>query len=158
MDQVMGIEVLEEKYQRYRSQNPDNIKKFDEIAKRVAFVQEEMRVLFDDLTPLLCKDCKAPCCQCMPVEGFFTENDYFIYRSFYDAPFDLKVDHGIETGCAFLGEKGCVLPVDIRPFPCVKVNCKALRDELDKKDRLVKFKGLYDDLEKIQKEIWALIN
>jgi hypothetical protein len=51
-----------------------------------------------------------------------------------------------------------VLPNDIRPFPCVKVNCKALRDELDKKDRLVKFKGLYDDLEKIQREIWALIN
>ncbi len=36
----MGIEVLEEKYQKYRSQYPDNIKKFDEIAKRVAFVQE----------------------------------------------------------------------------------------------------------------------
>ena len=30
----MGIEVLEEKYQAYKKKHPDNIRKFDRIAKR----------------------------------------------------------------------------------------------------------------------------
>ncbi len=153
----MGLEVLEEKYQSHKEQHPENINKFNEIAKRVSEVQKGMRRLFDDITPILCKDCKAPCCQCMPVEGWFTENDYFIYRAFYDAPFDLKVDHDIPNGCAFLGKTGCVLPLDIRPFPCVKVNCKSVREELEKRGRLDTFKELYHALEKLQEEIWPLL-
>jgi len=154
----MGLEVLEEKYQEHSSQKPENITKFKEIAEKVSVVQKGMRQLFDDITPILCKDCKAPCCQCMPVEGWFTENDYFIYRAFYEAPFDLKVNHGLPNGCAFLGETGCVLPLDIRPFPCVKVNCKAVRQELDKRGRLDRFRELYDALEKLQEKIWLLLS
>lgn len=153
----MGLEVLEEKYQKQCREKPGTIDKFREIAGRVAIVQTGMRGLFDDITPVLCKDCKAPCCQCMPVEGWFTENDYFVYRAVHDAPFALRQNHGIPNGCAFLSEKGCVLPSDIRPFPCVKVNCKAVRDALREKGRLVRFKELYDALERLQEEIWPLL-
>jgi len=153
----MGLEVLEEKYRRQCREKPETIDRFREIADEVAVIQTEMRRLFDDITPVLCRDCKAPCCQCMPVEGWFTENDYFVYRARYEAPFALRQDHGIPNGCAFLGEQGCVLPADIRPFPCVKVNCRAVRDELQKRGRLDRFAELYDALERLQAEIWPLL-
>ncbi len=153
----MGLELLEEKYQSYTRQYPENVARLKELTQRVIEIQTDMRKLLDDITPLLCKDCKAPCCQCMPVEGWFTESDYFLYRMRYDAPFDLKVDHGLERGCAFLGETGCVLPGDIRPFPCVKVNCESVSRELERRGRLETFKKLFDALAGVQEEVWPLL-
>lgn len=153
----MGIEVLEEKYQKYIKACPHNIQKLQAIAEQAALVQKQMRKLFDEITPALCTACKASCCQCMPVEGWFTESDYFLYRRLHDVPFDLRVPHDDFKSCAFLGPAGCVLPQDLRPFPCVKVNCRIVAEALEARGELEAFTGLYNELESLQDKIWPLL-
>lgn len=153
----MGLELLEEKYHTYMRQNPQHRAVLLSIAARVSRVQKDMRALFDGITSVLCRDCKAPCCQCMPVDGWFTESDYFLYRALHEAPFDLRTPHTDGRSCAFLGIAGCVLPEDMRPFPCVKVNCKQVAEALKARGELAAFTRLYDELERLQEEVWPLL-
>ncbi len=153
----MGLDILEEKFNRFRREHPEHLPVLREIAGRVARIQTDMRTVLDGITGRLCPACKAPCCRCLPVEGWFTENDYFIYRMKYEAPYGLRVDHGIERGCAFLGPRGCVLAPDIRPFPCVKVNCDAVRRELDSCGTRARFNRLYEEMEAEQEKIWPFV-
>lgn len=153
----MGLEILEKKFQHYLKKNPENIPKLKIFAKKASRVQKNMRTLLDRITSVTCKKCEASCCRCMPVEGWFTESDYFIFRILYDAPFDLQVLHGIKTGCAYLGPNGCVLPQDLRPFPCVKVNCNGVTKELEANGSLLEFNRLSDELSKLQKQIWPML-
>jgi hypothetical protein len=154
----MGIELLEERYQEFITKNPDCVQQIQKLADRNSLIQLNMRSLLDAITAKLCPECTAPCCQCMPVEGWFTEADYFVYRAHHDAPFDLRVNHGIPNGCAFLGDKGCVLAADSRPFPCVKVNCKNVTALLKKNDAHTQFTRLYEAMDALQEKLWPLIH
>jgi hypothetical protein len=60
--------------------------------------------------------------------------------------------------CSFLGDKGCSLPEDMRPFACVKVNCSQLNLVLDERGELPEFKKLCGMLDEIQTSIWQLID
>lgn len=153
----MGLEILEEKFQNYVSQHPENIIRLKLLAENVSRIQKGMRELLDSTISEICTKCSSPCCSTIPVEGWFTESDYFIYRMYYEAPFHLKIPHDNETACAFLGQRGCVLPGDMRPFPCVKVNCKWVSKELDVKGTINEFNQLNNNLGKIQKKLWEIL-
>jgi hypothetical protein len=153
----MGLELLEHKYQDYIRRYPEHLPVLAHVSRRAADVQARMRALLDPVTGVYCPDCSAPCCQCLPVEGWFTEGDYFLYRMKYAAPHGLRVEHGLPRGCAFLGPRGCVLPADLRPFPCVKVNCDRIAEALRAQGRLDDFKVLYDALDRLQEDLWPLI-
>ncbi|MCX8044014.1 MAG: hypothetical protein N3B18_07820 [Desulfobacterota bacterium] len=101
--------------------------------------------------------CKAPCCQCLPVDGWFTECDYFLFRMLYPAPVDLRAVGHDGKSCFFLGERGCRLPSDMRPFPCVKVNCKNVIEELKRYGRLDAFTALNNELEQLQEKVYPLL-
>jgi hypothetical protein len=154
----MGLSILEKKFLEYSKNYPDNILKLKTVAGEIAGIQKKMRNLLKGITETVCSACSASCCSCMPVEGWFTEHDYFVFRLCYDAPFDLKVSNPSESNCAFLCEGGCALPEDMRPFPCVKVNCKLVNSELENNGRIEEFKRLNDDLGMLQKQIWKIIN
>ncbi len=153
----MGVELLEDRYQNFIAKNPDCTNRLKKLSDQNNLIQLNMRAVLDTITAQLCPECKGPCCQCMPVEGWFTEADYFLYRTQHDAPFDLRVDHGIPNGCAFLGETGCVLPPDSRPFPCVKVNCKTVATRLIENNTLEKFTQLYDAMDALQEKLWQIL-
>ena len=153
----MGVDLLEEHYQCFIAKNPNSVEQLKKFADQNNLIQLNMRAVLDTITAQLCPECKGPCCQCMPVEGWFTEADYFLYRTQHDAPFDLRVDHGIPNGCAFLGDTGCVLSADSRPFPCVKVNCKSVSTQLKQNDTLKKFTQLYDAMDELQEKLWHII-
>jgi len=153
----MGIELLENKFQRYAAACPQNLDRLREIAGQVSRIQKSMRRLFADITPALCSACAAPCCQCMPVEGWFTESDYILYRMLYDPPFALRVVHHDGRSCLFLGATGCVLPDDLRPFPCVKVNCRRVSEELAARGLLDEFNRLNKELEHMQEAVFPLL-
>ncbi len=154
----MAIAVLESRFQEYCSCNPGNVSRLRALGVSVTVVQKRMRQLLGGITDIKCGACEHSCCECMPVEGWFTENDYFIYRMFYEAPFSLMIKG--EAGgnkCAFLGSHGCSLPEDIRPFPCVKVNCLLIDRELEEKGRLYEFKELIAEINRLQHRIWKII-
>jgi hypothetical protein len=153
----MGIEFLEEKFLRYRERHPENLDRLRELAAETSAVQARVRELMDAITPRLCSACLASCCKCMPVDGWFTESDYFLYRMLHDAPFDLRRQHDDGRSCTFLGDAGCVLPGAMRSFPCVKVNCKMVADALEAKGRLAEFAKLYDEMSRLQEEVWPLL-
>ncbi len=153
----MGIQVLEEKFQHYLKAHPENLSQLKELAEQTRSAQERVRQLMDAITAELCPACTASCCKCMPVDGWFTESDYFLYRMLHEAPFDLRREHADGRSCTFLGDKGCLLPGDMRSFPCVKVNCKPVADALAEKGRLEEFTGLFDELGRIQEEVWPLL-
>jgi hypothetical protein len=153
----MGLEILEEKFQRHLRRFPDQVSTLQSIAMRVASVQQEMRRILNRITPRLCAACSSSCCRCMPVEGWFTEGDYFTYRMLYDPPFALRISSADPRGCAFLGPGGCVLPEDMRPFPCVKVNCTVVARELEAGGLAGDFMRQYEALGRLQEEIWPLL-
>jgi hypothetical protein len=153
----MGIEVLEEKFEHYCRRHPENRGRLQELAEEVSAVQHRVRELMDEITPVLCITCTASCCTCMPVDGWFTESDYFLYRMLYEAPFDLRRSHADGRSCTFLGNTGCVLPGGMRSFPCVKVNCKMVADALAANGRFEEFTALYDHLSRLQEQVWPLL-
>jgi len=154
----MGLDLLEERYQNFITKHPDSLGRLKKLADQNSLIQLNMRALLDAITAQLCPACKAPCCQCMPVEGWFTEADYFIYRVEHEAPFGLRVDHGLPNGCAFLGPTGCALPPDSRPFPCVKVNCKNVTAYLENNNAHTAFTKLYDAMDVLQEQLWHVIH
>jgi hypothetical protein len=156
-DICMGLDLLEKKFKAYAEEHPENIEKIRSIAQDVSRVQTEIRKLIDAITGRICPSCKASCCKMMPVDGWFTENDYFVYRVLHDAPFDIRAASKPDMGCRFLGPKGCLLPPDIRPFPCVKVNCAALVEELELCGDKEKVNRLIDEMDELQKQIWPLL-
>ena len=153
----MGIDVLEEKFQNYRQRHPENMGRLGELAAEVSAVQSRARELMDAITPALCSACTASCCKCMPVDGWFTESDYFLFRMLHEAPFDLRRSHADGRSCTFLGDTGCVLPGAMRSFPCVKVNCKMVAEALEANGRLAEFTALYDQMGRLQEQIWPLL-
>jgi hypothetical protein len=153
----MGIDVLEEKFQRYQERHPENMKRLRELAEETSAVQAQVRELMDGITPGLCSACIASCCKCMPVDGWFTESDYFLYRMLHEAPLHLRRHHADGRSCTFLGATGCVLPGAMRSFPCVKVNCKMVAEALETNGRLAEFTELYDEMSRLQEEVWPLL-
>ncbi len=156
-DVSMGLELLEERFIAYADEHPEKIKEIRNIAREVARVQTEIRDLIDSITHHICPSCEASCCKMMPVDGWFTENDYFVFRVLHDAPFDVRKSGDGDMGCRFLGPEGCLLPRDIRPFPCVKVNCAALVKELELHGDKARVDALIEEMDALQKQIWPLL-
>ena len=153
----MGIDVLEKKFQHYRQRHPENMGRLGELAEEASVVQSRLRQLMDAITPTLCSVCIASCCKCMPVDGWFTESDYFLFRMLHEAPFDLRRSHADGRSCTFLGDTGCVLPGAMRSFPCVKVNCKVVALALEASGKLAEFTELYDEMSRLQEQVWPLL-
>lgn len=154
----MGLELLEERYQAFIAKNPARREQLKILSGHNSLIQLNMRALLDGITARVCPACTASCCQCMPVDGWFTEGDYFIFRACNNAPFNLRVDHGLPNGCSFLGPAGCVLPPDCRPFPCVKVNCETVSRELARCGAQDAFTNLYEALDRLQEQLWYIIH
>ncbi len=153
----MSIRRLEIAFQKFRKNHPDKLDALKSIGNQIFVVQNEMRSILNEITPIVCSTCESSCCKIMPVEGWFTENDYFVFRIFYNAPLGLRVSENKGTECAFLGQKGCTLPNGIRPFPCVQVNCKAINRALLSDGYLETFNNLKSKLDMLQKQLWPLL-
>jgi hypothetical protein len=153
----MGIEVLEKKFQSYSLQHPLHLLQLREFARQIARLQQKMRRIFAPIAPSLCSACTTKCCSGMPIEGWFTAEDYFAYRMLYDMPAALKAEAPIWGSCSFLHPDGCSLPEDMRPLACVKVNCPALNRELEERGGIEEFKRLCAALDDIQTKLWELV-
>ena len=151
------LELLERRFREFEQAHPGKLDAIRPIAREVARVQTEIRNLIDGITAEICPVCTASCCEMMPVDGWFTENDYFVYRVLHQAPFDVRNARDDGAGCRFLGPDGCELPRDIRPFPCVKVNCAALVEVLEMNCERDKVDALITEMDALQKQIWPLL-
>jgi hypothetical protein len=154
----MGIELLEEKYQDFKKRYPVFLPELKKLAQHIARLQKQMRKLFAPIAPPLCTACSTKCCSGMPIEGWFTAEDYFSYRMLYDMPEALKAEAPLWGSCSFLKTDGCALPENMRPLACVKVNCPELNMKLEERGELEEFKRLCAALDEIQMQLWKLVS
>ncbi|MCX5885609.1 MAG: hypothetical protein NT096_06850 [Proteobacteria bacterium] len=151
----MGIELLEERFQQYRRKYPQNLSELALLGREISGHQQSIRKILRNIP--VCAECSTSCCIGIPCDGWFTSLDYFAYRMLYDFPEALKASPGEWRNCSFLSQAGCSLPEDMRPLPCVKVNCSHLNQVLEERGELSEFKKLCEALDDIQTRLWELV-
>ena len=154
----MGIAALEEKFQNYTRDFSENLPQLKALARQISGLQKQMRLILDEITPSLCPQCTTKCCSGMPIEGWFTAEDYFAFRMLYDVPTVSKDSQTDWRDCSFLECQGCSLPEDMRPLACVKVNCTSLNTVLAEQGKLAAFKRLCAHIDDIQTQLWKIVN
>jgi len=126
----MSIESLEERYQNLKQGIEVSGKHLSRCALRASAIQNHMRAILSEVAPELCGACEHKCCEGFPLEGWFSFEDYVLFRLKYGKPAIPRNRIRRDTACYFLTPEGCSLPADMRPFTCVKVNCQPLNDVL----------------------------
>ena len=153
----MGINTLEEKYQLVLKRAGFDSSLLSRYANQATIIQNEMRAMFDQLTPHLCTHCENKCCEGFPVEGWFSLEDYTLFREKYDKPTLPPNRVKLQSACYFLTPEGCSLPEDMRPFTCVKINCEKLNNSINEKGWTQQLNQLENALDKIHREVSSLI-
>ena len=154
----MGITLLEKRYQAITADFPDIHRRLMHFADSTIFIQSEMRAILNTVTPGICRICEQKCCEGFPLEGWFTLEDYALYRVKYGIPTLPPNRIGGATSCYFLTPEGCSLPEDLRPFTCVKINCKKISEALQALGKDQDFKQLQNSLDTLHREVSQNIN
>jgi len=149
----MGITVLEEKYQRIREGHPTLTAYLTDCAEWAARIQIEMRSIFNHITPYLCTVCENKCCEGFPLEGWFSLEDYILFRTKYARPVPPPNRINNSCACSFVTQKGCSLPEDLRPFTCVKINCSTVTEVLRERGEEEHFNQLITGLDVIHRDV-----
>ena len=153
----MGITVLEENYQQIKEEFPELRAYLSDCAVRASRIQIEMRAIFNSITPHLCTSCENKCCEGSPLEGWFSLEDYLLFRAKYDKPVSPpnRITH--PTACSFVTPHGCSLPEDLRPFTCVKINCSKVTEALKTRGEEEHLKQLIAVLDEIHRDVSSTI-
>lgn len=154
----MGITILEKRFQTIAADSPDIHNRLIHFANSTVFIQSEMRTILNTVTPEICGICEHKCCEGFPLEGWFTLEDYSLYRVKYGIPVLPLNRTGGATSCYFLTPEGCSLPEDLRPFTCVKINCKQVNDALQTLGKDQHFIHLQKALDQLHREVSQQIN
>ncbi len=156
--QDMGITVLENRFQTIAADIPDIHNRLIHYAESTVIIQSGMRAILNTVTPDICGACEHKCCEGFPLEGWFTLEDYSLYRVKYGMPVLPLNQIGGPTSCFFLTPKGCSLQEDLRPFTCVKINCKTVNEALQVLGKNHHFGHLQNALDRIHREVSQVIN
>lgn len=154
----LGINTLEEKYQFIIQRKRTEAAFLYRYVNQATMVQNEMRKILDPLTLQICGNCENKCCEGFPLEGWFSLEDYVLFRVKYGKPIPPPNRIKRDTACYFLTPEGCSLPEDMRPFTCVKINCEHLTALIKAIGKIKRFNQLKSALEKIHREVSPIIN
>ena len=154
----MGIASLEKRYQALSTTVPDIHIRLVHYANITNLIQSEMRTILNSVTPVTCGNCENKCCDGFPLEGWFSLEDYSLYRVKYGKPVLPLNRTGRSTSCYFLTPQGCSLPEDMRPFTCVKINCKQVSEVLRTFGKDQQFNKLQNALDRVHREVSQSIN
>lgn len=154
----MSIETLEERFQQLQYSIQFTRAHLFLCALKASAIQIHMRAILSEVVPDLCGSCENKCCEGFPLEGWFSIEDYVLFRLRYEKP-AIPLNHIMRpTACSFLTPAGCSLPADMRPFTCVKVNCERLNDVLRHTGKEQHFNVLRKGLDAIHRDVSKIIN
>lgn len=153
----MSIETLEERYQHLKAGMKAHWKHLSYCTLQASAIQIQMRAILREVSPDVCGPCEHKCCEGFPLEGWFSFEDYVLFRLKYEKPAIPRNRIMRPTACSFLTPEGCSLPEDMRPFTCVKVNCERLNDVLRHTGKEQHFNVLRKGLDAILFEVSRLI-
>jgi hypothetical protein len=149
----MSIESLDEKYQHLLQEIQSAGERLSRCALQASAVQHQMRAILSEVAPDFCGPCEHKCCEGFPLEGWFSFEDYVLFRIQYGKP-AIPADRVMrDTACSFLTPDGCSLPADMRPFTCVKVNCEQINDALQRSGQEHRYNLLRKALDAILRDV-----
>jgi hypothetical protein len=154
----MSIETLEEKYEQLRRGITTAGEHLSHCALQASAIQNQMRVILSEVAPGFCGPCEHKCCEGFPLDGWFSFEDYLLFRITYGRPAIPANRVMRDTACSFLTPDGCSLPADMRPFTCVKINCEQLNEVLKCSGKEHRFNLLRKALDAILLEVSRRIN
>jgi len=154
----MSIETLEERYQNLKQGSTITGEYLSHCALQASAIQNHMRAILSEVAPGFCGPCEHKCCEGFPLEGWFSFEDYVLFRAKYGRPLIPSNRIRRNTACSFLTPEGCSLPEDMRPFTCVKINCEQLNDLLKYSGKEHHFNLLRKALDAILREVSKSIN
>ena len=149
----MSIETLEERYQHLKQGIKTTGGHLSHCALQASAIQNQMRAILRSVAHGFCGPCEHKCCEGFPLEGWFSFEDYVLFRIKYGKPAIPPNRILKDTACYFLTPEGCSLPADMRPFTCVKVNCEQLNDVLKWRGKENHFNLLRKALDAIHLEV-----
>jgi len=154
----MGITLLEQNYQYIREGYPTLTGYLTACAERASLIQIEMRNIFNHITPHICTPCENKCCEGFPLEGWFSLEDYVLFRVKYAKPLAPPDAIKRPTACSFVTPRGCSLPEALRPFTCVKINCAKVTEAIKDLGKEEHFNKLITALDAIHRDVSTTIN
>lgn len=138
--------------------NQSEMARLTRYVNQAEIVQKEMREILNPLTPGICGPCEHKCCEGFPLEGWFSLEDYVLFRVKYEKPVPPPNRMKRDTACHFLTPEGCSLPENMRPFTCVKINCERLTQSIKSTGMYERFNQLKNKLDTIHKQTSHSIN
>lgn len=102
-----------------------------ETVRKIEGLLLEAVDLQKDYVKRICTGCEAPCCS--RVHYLFNEKDILFLRlSGRERRWRREIF--MKKGCWFLGEQGCILDPECRPFICNRYICSDLDTEMKRRD------------------------
>ena len=102
-----------------------------EKVRKIEGVLSEAVDLQKDYVERICARCEAPCC--LRVHYLFNAKDILFLR-LSGRKLNWRRDPFTKKGCWFLGEQGCILEPESRPFLCHTYICHDLETEMKRCD------------------------
>jgi len=104
------------------------------VSETVSKIEGLLREAVDlqrDYVKRICVECEAPCCS--RVHYLFNEKDV-LFLKLSGRKLRWRREIFTKKGCWFLGEQGCILDPERRPFICHTYICDALKMEMKRCD------------------------
>ncbi|MCJ7686681.1 MAG: hypothetical protein MUO68_20560 [Desulfobacteraceae bacterium] len=102
-----------------------------ETVRKIEGLLTEAVDLQRDYVERICVECEAPCCS--RVNYLFNEKD-ILFLKLSGRKLRWRREIFAKKGCWFLGEQGCILDPEWRPFICHTYICDNLRMDMKRYD------------------------
>jgi hypothetical protein len=125
-----------------------------EIVSSMERLLSEVAGLQKNYVERICSECEAPCCS--RVSYLFSEKDVlFLKLSGRERRWKREILK--KEGCWFLGENGCILDPECRPFICHSYICSDLEKAMGRHDPgLIAFlRTKFKVIDEMRSQLWA---
>ncbi len=125
-----------------------------ETVNKIECLLSEIIALQKNYVERICSRCETPCCS--RVHYLFNEKDILFLRlSGREKRWKREILK--KKGCWFLGEQGCILDPECRPFICHHYICSDLEMEMKRHDPglLTLLGGKFKVIDEMRSQLWA---
>jgi hypothetical protein len=125
----------------------EKVRKIEELLSETVDLQK-------DYVERICARCEAPCC--LRVHYLFNKKDILFLR-LSGRELIWRRDVFTKKGCWFLGEQGCILEPESRPFICHTYICHDLETEMKRCDpgRIAVLEEKFKTIDQIRRQLRA---
>ncbi|MCJ7683792.1 MAG: hypothetical protein MUO68_05810 [Desulfobacteraceae bacterium] len=125
-----------------------------ETVRKIEGILTETEDLQRDYVKRICVECEAHCCS--RVHYLFNEKD-ILFLKLSGRKLRWRREIFAKKGCWFLGEQGCILDPECRPFICHTYICDNLKMDMKRCDSglIALLEGKFKVIGEMRSQLWA---